>query len=238
MKTKLLVLAFPVLCLACRSTEEAGNGAPGTDSPYLAKSVVGVRMLSNDVEYQKPCDMVGEEYIQHAFGVAHGTEMAEIDQPNGCEFEWGGNKVMLTFGGKKPYETIYLAEHLFDKQYQGAAAEAPEVSEEPALSGPEPEGTAAETPATESATSEQDSAAAAPMPIAKPAVSKSAFVAMPGLGDKAVWDPAKNTLHILYNNHIVNITVETKDKPEVRKERAHMIGEVMIEKIVGDEYIK
>ncbi|UHG89176.1 hypothetical protein [Spirosoma oryzicola] len=244
MKLKSLILAFPVLCFACgNSDSDNANNAAGTGSPYLAKQVVGVTTLSVDANYQKPCNILDEEYMRGAFNIGESSEIEVLDHQNGCEFEWSGNKIALSFGGTKPFESMYVAEYTFDKLYQGKKGHESE-EEKPALTGPHPEGTGSEMPADEQdATAKSDSSkevqgdsTLGALPLTKPAVSKGRFVAVQGVGDKAVWDPKEGALHVLYNNHIINVTVETKEKQEVRKEHAQNLAEVLIEKIVGNEY--
>jgi hypothetical protein len=265
MKINPLLYTLPVLFLSScfkgdnATTTDAANDAAGTGSPYLAKKVVGVNMLSNDASYDEPCNVLGEEFVRSMFKLEGTAEMVELDYPNGCTFEWGGNKVSLAFGGEKPYPSIYQAEYIFNKKFQdGAAPEAEEMEghgEHAPLSGPAPEGTAAERPATspegsKSANVDADKTAdndssnsvsgvtSAAVHLTKPAVSTGQFIAVPGVGDKAVWEPAKGAMHVLYNNHIVNVRVSTKDAPAVRKERAVNLAEVLIDKIAEGEYTR
>ncbi len=42
----------------------------------------------------------------------------------------------------------------------------------------------------------------------------------------------------LYNNHIISVTVETKDKPEINKKHAESLSEVIIDKIAENEYTR
>jgi hypothetical protein len=262
MKINPLLYTLPVLFLSScfkgdnATTTDGANDAAGTGSPYLAKRVVGVNMLSNDADYDEPCNVLGEEFVRGTFKLGATTEIAELDYPNGCTFEWGGNKVSLAFGGQKPYPSLYHAEYIFNKKYQdGAAPEAEEMEEhgeKAPLSGPAPGGTGAERPATSpegsksadidaDATPDNDSSNSVSgiTPVAakftKPAVSTGQFIAVPGLGDKAVWEPAKGAMHVLYNNHIVNVTVSTKDAPAVQKEHAQSLAEVLIDKIADGD---
>jgi len=258
MKLKSLILAFPLLCLACGNpTTDDANDAAGTASPYLAREVVGVHMLTNDTDYDKPCNVLGEEFVRSAFNLGATTEMLELDYPNGCTFEWGGNKVSMAFGGQKPYPSIYHAEYIFDKFYQGGAGQVSGQSGEMGpvapLSGPDTRGTGAERPVTEPEGAESgdidaDSTAgndssesisgitSAATQFAKPVISTDRFVAVPNVGDKAVWEPAAGAMHVLYNNHIVNVTVMTKDAPAVRKQRAQSLAEVLVDKVATGSY--
>ena len=265
MKISTLLLAFPVLCLtACfkgdnAPTTDAANDAAGTGSPYLAREVVGVHMLTTDANYDEPCNVLGEEFVRATFNLGATTELAELDYPNGCTFEWGGNKVSLAFGGSKPYPSIYHAEYIFDKKYQGGAGQVSgqmgETGEKPPISGPATQGTGAERPVAEpegpnspdidaDATPGNDSSnsvsgvTSAATQFAKPGISTGRFVAVRDVGDKAVWEPTAGAMHVLYNNHIVNVTVLTKDAPAVRQQRAQSLAVVLIDKIVDGNYTR
>ncbi|MBC3785877.1 hypothetical protein [Spirosoma utsteinense] len=262
MKINPLLYTLPVLFLSScfkgdnATTTDSANDAAGTGSPYLARKVVGVDMLTTDTDYDKPCNVLGEEYVRTTFNLGATTEMMELDYPNGCTFEWGGNKVSLAFGGKKPYPSIYQAEYIFNKSFQDATGHQPgqEIATDRhmAISGPAPEGTGSEhantTPeGSESADVDADATAdndssnsvsgvtSAAVQLTKPAVTTGRFMAVPGVGDKAVWEPAKGIMHVLYNNHIINVAVGTKDAPALRKKRAESLAEVLIDKIADGE---
>lgn len=251
MKLKSLILAFPVLCLACNSPSSPSDPASQMEaSPLLAKKVAGVNMLSVDFNYDEPCNILGEEYVRQTFNLDEKTELAEEITHDGCEFEWSGNKVVVSFGGARPFASVYQAEYNFDKMYQAKPAEtltAP-VSQstlvESAMSGPETEGTGAEVSAADSTHHNTDDKhpdhageSAATPPLTGHAVSKGNFKAVPNVGDKAVWDASTGAMHVLYNNHIINIMVETKGKAEQKKEQAASLVDVLIEKISSNEYV-
>ena len=260
MKLNSLIFAFPLLCLACGNPDtDDANDAAGTASPYLAREVVGVHMLSNDTDYDKPCNVLGEEFVRATFNLGATTELVELDYPNGCTFEWDGNKVSLAFGGQKPYPSIYHAEYIFDKFYQGGAGQVSgqsgETGQKAPLSGPATQGIGAERPATEpegpaSADIDADSTAgndssnsisgvtSAATQFAKPVVSTARFMAVPSVGDKAVWEPSAGAMHVLYNNHIINVTVTTKDTPVVRQQRAQSLAVVLLDKVATGNFTR
>lgn len=254
MKIKSLILAFPVLCLACSSPSSTSDPANQIDaSPIYAKKVVGVDALSTDANYDEPCNILGEEYVRTTFNLSETTKLEEVHEQNGCEFEWAGNKVLVSFGGKRPYSSMYQAQYVFDKMYQGKPAvpaiKSIETAHDSTTSGPDTEGTNAETSATSASSEEaahntddrqpQHGGVSAATPhLTEPAVSKGSFDAVSNVGDKAVWDASTGAMHVLYNNHIINVTVETKDKPELRKEHAKSLVEVLIDKIAENEYVK
>ncbi|WP_338868340.1 hypothetical protein WBJ53_17270 [Spirosoma sp. SC4-14] len=243
MKIKSLILALPVLCFACGTATDTSDPAyQDGASPILAKRVTGVQMLTSNAIYDNPCDILGEEFVRHTFSLDEKAELNEIAEHDGCAFEWAGNKVLVSFNGRKPYRSIYIATDTFDKLYQGKEAEEemPDVKTDTGE-----EATAADTPpvtdTTEHAPAQSHPSPGlteATRPHMKPTVSQGSYEAVPGLGDKAVWNPTTGAMHVLYINHIINVTVETKGKAEVRKEQAQSMAEVLIEKIAEDEYTR
>ncbi len=253
MKQSIILLAVALTGLAsCRpNTTDDANDAGGTASPYLARSVVGVRMLANDANYEEAGSYLAEEFVRGTFKLGADTKLEVTNTREGGIFEWDKNKVVVSFGSARPYQSIYQAEYIFDKLYQpGVAAQLDATPEKGALSGPAPEGTGAEGPA-ESATglaarrdtsSANDTAttvsgiSAVATRLTPPAESTGKFVAYPGLGDKAVWDPTNRTLHVLLNNHILNVQVKTADKPDVAQQRAAILANVIFHEVVGEYY--
>lgn len=236
MKTKLIFLAIPLLGLsACfgPTTENDGNAA---STATLAKSVVGVRALSTDAGYDKPCHFLGEELVRDMFTVGE-AEMTEHDLATGCSYAWSGNQVALTFAGARPFSSTFQAEYVFNKRYSAIPAV---VAAAPVV---------ADSVATDSA--ETAPAGAAPAEVAHAGVAHASETAhhaapTPGgtyepvaeLGDKAAWNPVTNTMNVLYNNHILTVTVTTKDSAEKRKEHAKALAELMIEKLAeGEAYL-
>ncbi|MBO0935525.1 hypothetical protein J2I47_03090 [Fibrella sp. HMF5335] len=253
MKQSTILLALAVVALAsCRpSTVDDANDAGGTASPYLARTVVGVRMLSNDANYDEAGQYLAEEFVRGTFKLGEDTKIEVINTRKGGMFKWDKNEVVVSFGSPKPYPSIYHAEYVFNKLYQpGLATQMDAMPEKEPLSGPAPEGTSAERPA-ESATglaAKRDTSAAndtatsvsrvtaAATQLTAPAESTGKFVAYPGLGDKAVWDPTNHTMHVLLNNHILNVQVKTADKPAVAQQRAAILANVIFHEVVGDYY--
>ncbi|RYC70318.1 MULTISPECIES: hypothetical protein [Spirosoma] len=261
MSTKLLWLSLPALLLtSCfqgdnASNTDGANDAAGTGSPNLAKEVVGVWQLSTDQRfgYDEPCNMLDQGLIEGMFDIGLTEEMTTLDYPNGCQFKWKDGTVSVAFGGPKPYPSMYHAEYIFDKMYQGGAGQVSGqmgmAAEKEPISGPETRGTGAERPATEPAggaeadmdddsTASNDSSnstsgvTSVAAQFTKPAVSTGRFVAVPGVGDKAVWDPARKAMHVLYNNHIVNVTVQTKANAATSQQKATSLAEVVLSHFV------
>lgn len=266
MKLKTLILSFPVLCLtSCFQGDNAtptddANDAAGTGSLYLAREVAGVWQLSTDQRfgYDEPCNVLNEGLIQSAFDIKLTDELQTLDYPNGCEFKWSGGTASIAFGGPKPYPSIYHAEYIFDKNYQGGAGQVSgqmgETRQKAPYTGPATQGTGAERPVaepegSESADIDADSTAgndssssvsgvtSAATQFTKPVVSTAKFMAMTGVGDKAVWDPAKSTLHVLYNNHIVNVRVQTKVNEAARQQKAASLAQLVLNHFIEDASI-
>ena len=242
MKINPLLYALPALLLtSCFSsdTDSSTGSTAESGSPILARSVVGVHMISTDANYDAPCTIVGEEYLRKTFNLSETVELEEVDKLNGCEFEWAGNKVMISFGGAKPYQSIYTAAYKFDKMYQGGGSAETKAEMAEAMA---PKADSMSTETLNAGVSEDSAAsnaeAAKKVTLVKPAIQSGEFAPVTNVGDKAVWNASEGTMHVLYNNHIIHVQVETKDKAEVKKERAQMLAEVLIDKIAEIEYAK
>lgn len=263
MKISTLLLAFPGLCLtSCfmgdnATTTDSANDAAGTGSPYLAREVVGVWQLSTDQRfgYDEPCNVLNNGLIQSTFDIKLTDELRTLDHPNGCQFKWSGGIASIAFGGPRPYPSIYHAEYIFDKKYQGGAGQVSgqmgETGDKPPISGPATQGTGAERPAAEpegpnspdidaDVTPGNDSSnsvsgiTSAAAQFTKPVISTGRFVAVTNVGDKAVWEPAASTLHVLYNNHIVNVRVQTKANEATRQQKATSLAELVLNHFTED----
>lgn len=242
--------------VSCRpDVTDGANDAGGTSSPYLAREVVGVHMLSSDAPYEKASTLLAEDLVRGTFDLGGDTEIEVFDNTQGGKFVWGKNEVSVSFASSRPYQSIYHAEYAFDRMYQNKPAvvmtEAadPDMTGKGPLSGPSPEGTGAERPA-ESATglaANKDGSAkndtstsisgvtAAAAQLTEPAVSTTRFAAFAGLGDKAVWDGSTKTMHVLLNNHILNIRVNTSDNMTVSRQRAAILANVMLNEVLGNQ---
>lgn len=224
-------------------------------SPIYARKVAGVNMLSTDFNYDEPCTILGEEYVRSTFNLEETTKLAEVYGHDGCEFTWEGNKVIISFVGKKPFSSVFTAEYMFDKMFQGKQpvavvspeADSEEVQTATSQEGATPNATAVQkldtsnpkTTATMPDNQPQHGGITAATPaLTAPAVGYGTGKAVRDLGDKAVWDESKGAMHVLYNNNIINVTVSTKGKPEMREEQAKSLAEVLIDKIAENEYTK
>ncbi len=208
-------------------------------------------MLTVDFNYDEPCNILDEEFMRGALNIPESTELEEAHEHTGCSYAWGGNKIILSFGGEKPYSSVYDAEYQFDKLYQGKSekpmvtiAEAPASTTVSSSEGTNPAAIVSDSSLADHKGTQNDDqpehageSAEAPA-LTKHAVNKGNYKAVTNVGDKAVWDASTGQMHVLYNNHIINVTVETKDKAEVRKEHAQNLAEVLMEKIADNEYVK
>ena len=147
---------------------------------------------------------------------------------------------VVSFGGNKPYASVYTAEYMFDKMYQGKKAEpVAAVSEMPDPNrhsndyqfGRRKPGRCAwkKRPPMikrmippirdrwKMTMAGRGGVTAATPPLTAPSISLGNFEAVRNAGDKAVWDAPKSTMHVLYNNHIINVTVKTKGGAEAQE---------------------
>lgn len=249
MKINPLLYTLPALLLSScfqgdnATTTDSANDAAGTGSLYLAREVTGVWQLSTDQRfgYDEPCNVLNDGLIQSTFDLEATEEMQTLDHQNGCEFKWSGGTASIAFGGPRPYPSMYHAEYIFDKNYQGGAGQVSgqmgETAQKPSYHGPATQGTGAERPAStpegdasgdidadSTAANDSSSTVSGVTPVAaqfaKPMVSTGRFKPVTGVGDKAVWESANSTLHVLYLNHIVNIRVQTKSNEATRQKKA------------------
>ena len=245
MNKKSFFYALPVLCLmACGSpnTDDA-NDAAGTASPYLAKEVVGVHLLSTDVRYNETCEYVGEEVIRSTFAVKEDAELMTHDEPNGCQYHWGKNHVSIAMTGKRPFASIFKAEYVFDRMLQGGASAETHTAEAHAADshGQASEGETMSKEAEGKVEGDQKAAndtaltisgiAPVAAQLTEPAHNTEKGEAIAGIGDKAIWEPAKHTLHVLNNNHIMHVTIGTADSEKVKISRAVALAKVAFDRI-------
>jgi hypothetical protein len=239
MKINSLLYALPVLLLtSCydSGTDASTGNTADYGSKTLAKQVAGVNTIKSDIIYEEPCAIVDEEFLRKTFNLGEDVKLEDVSAGKGCEFEWAGNKVMLSFGGKRPFQSMFIASYQFDKLYQGKAKGEDDVAKADTLSTATVTATPGEGVGTppDSAKGEADD----DLPQIKPAVAHGNYEPVMNVGDKAVWNASEGALHVLFINHIINIQVETKDKNEVKKERAKLMAEVLMERITDKEYFR
>ena len=242
-KTKpFLTLAAALFLLSCGNPPtDSGEDAAGTASPDLARHVVGVRLLTTDYQYENICDFLDEGFIRGAFNLGGFSELNVAEYKLGCRYQWKGGAVDVSFGAPRPYPSIYHAEYIFDKEYQPKALDEMDVTpRKPALSGPRPAGTGSDFPAIQSPKPENDSLAIIDSVTDVPGVvthlteapySTKQGMAVADVGDKAIWNSDQHTLHTLYLNHIINVTVKTSGSNDVQRQRAVRLTQVVIDKM-------
>lgn len=153
----------------------------------------------------------------------------------------GANKIGFHLESRKPFESTFQSEYQFNKLFQPQAHQEADqnTSAKPTIFGPAPEGTNGEF-ATKTTTRQQDSTRGAdpsgPIsgitkptpPMASPAQNTSTGEAVPNVGDKAIWEPGKKSLHILYNNHVFSVVAQLPGQPEKLKQGAIGLAKLVI----------
>lgn len=250
---KLQLLPLSLLCLACGGPN-SGSQADGssTEQGVLARTVSGVSMLSADVNYDDPCNYLGEEYVRGTFELGASTKIVEVDMQSGCKFEWDKNKeVVVSFSRNKPFPSVYQAEYEFDRLYQPQEFAKHHRVKQAAFTGPDTEDTDAEGPTAgetgktaagthfDSTATNDSSRTVARIPasathLTTPAQSNSIGKAVSGIGDKAIWEESKHTLHVLYLHHIVNVMVNSGTNSKENLDKAKELAAVFLDRLVKE----
>lgn len=237
MKTIASMAGFFALLSCGTPTTDDANDAAGTGSPFEAREVSGVRMLTTDYNYDRICQFLDDGFVRGTFNLGGFTEMTTTDTRTGCRYVWPEGAVTISFGGYKPYSSIYDAEYTFDRLYQPIAMdEIEQAVDKPSLFGPSPQGTASEWPAIRSPKPEHDSLAFTgdSLPatrLTEPAYRTPRLTVVANVGDKALWNADKQQLHVLYLHHILNIGIKLREKPAVARQRAVTLARVIVEKL-------
>jgi hypothetical protein len=237
-------------------TDDA-NDAAGTGDPNLAREVTGVWLLSTDYNYQERCNYLPVEFVQNLFKLDESVELTKYDIPDGCEIRLNnGQKVGFYFDKQSPFASTFQSEYAFDKNYQpqqvdkarttmDAADIDPAQIKEQSYHGPKPGGTSTDfSPTDASAKTGLDSSAgndtsihpsANRTPIAAhltpPAKNTSTGVAVQNVGDKALWEPATRTLHVLHINHVFSVVVRLKGDEATAKQGAIDLARVLTSRL-------
>ncbi len=256
MKRTTLLLLIPLFGLfSCfqgdhePQTDDA-NDAAGTGNDIQAREVVGMWLLSTDYNYDERCNYLPEEFVRNLFKLPEDADLQKYESMYGCEVHWGKNKVGFSFEGQKSFESTFQSEYVFNKKYQpelAAAADSAAVRKAP-YTGPVTQGVGAESPADTStqqkapSTTRNDRASATTnnIPpqasrITQPARNTPTGVAVAGVGDKAIWEPGKQTLHVLYNNHILHVMAQLPGKPDTIKQGTIDLAKVIISTLNNKE---
>jgi hypothetical protein len=244
MKKQFIIPLLPVLLLACgqgSSTTDSANDAAGTGSPFEARRVTGTRLLTTDYKYDKICNLLDEGFIRNTFNVDALTKLTTYDSQKGCAYQWGDKEVKVSFGGPEPYSSLYDAERAFDKRFQPKAVDEIDTKpHKPSLFGPRPQGTGAERPAIRSPKPENDSLAIihrdsdgeiTSTRLTEPAYGTKNGIAIAGIGNKAIWEPDKRTLDVLYLQHIFSIQINTDSSPDTQQKRAIKLAQLVLNEL-------
>lgn len=247
MKT-IRILFLSGCLLACSAKEREGQetgGAAGLGDDYVARRVTGVWLLSTDYHYQERCNYLPEEFVRDLFHLGDQVELTRYTELNSCELRWGPNKIGFYLESEKPFESVYQSEYYFNKLFEPKANQVADQQAlaKPALSGPAPEGTNAETPASMTTSSQQDSTRGAdpnsPIegitkqvpPLVAPAQNTAAGEAVRDVGDKAIWEPGKKALHVLYNNHVFSVVAQMPGNQANLKQGAIGLAKLVIDSL-------
>ena len=234
--------------------QDGANDAAGTADPAIAREVTGMWLLSTDYNYDMRCNYLPLEYIRSLYKLNESVALEKLDIPNGCEVHWDGQKVGFYFEPGSPYESTFQSEYAFDKLLQPRRVAALDsMSENPGVKhgsyhGPNPQGTGVERPAQGLPGAGVDASAAndsstQPIPnltqaaqrIAAPAQNTPTGVAVAGVGDKAIWDPGKRTLHVLHLNHIMHVTAPKSGNEQTARQGAMALANAIIGRLFNKE---
>jgi|GEM_PF-1635947 len=253
MKQQWRWLPLAVACLSCggpdSGTKGDVEGSGGGNQIADARMVTGTHTLTVDTKYDKLCNYLDETFVASIFD-AEGISVK--DSQNGCEFSWDGKRrVIVSTNDYKPFASMYHAEYYFDSLYQPMALAARrQTYSKPSLFGPGPQGYVVERPTVGQANYTTvgmglDSSAANDTAMTYSRVPASAAkltqdpmrgiagVPVPGIGDKAIWNAAKHTLHILYLHHVIHIMVDN-GTPATDLKQAQQMALVVLEKITDE----
>ncbi|GAB4035659.1 hypothetical protein [Spirosoma jeollabukense] len=220
-KFNVLILGLGLAACSTQSRDNMDNGsAAGLGDDQLARRVAGVYLLSTDYHYQEPCNYLPEEFVRNLFQLGEKVDLEKYSDPDHCELRWGSNTIGFHLESDKPFESVFQSEYHFNKLFEPQANKAADqnATAKPTQFGPAPEGSGAEVPATTTdATPAQDSTRGAdpsgPLegitsptpPLTPPARNTATGLAISGVGDKAIWEPGKKSLHVLFNNHVFSV---------------------------------
>ncbi|GAB3326990.1 hypothetical protein GCM10027299_26880 [Larkinella ripae] len=242
--------------LAC-----GGGGAGSADSDSggggrhaaneLGRQVSGSRLLSESYQYAMPCDYISESSIESMFELTAETPITWTQSENACEVVVNNKKiVVLSTTSRRPFESVFHADYYFNRLYQPSALT--NRGRKRPYTGPEPEGTGAESPAAGTggnpsvesgavAGAPNDSAQhhAAPGNLATSQLNdndeeRAGTQPVPGAWEKAVWNAKSRTLHILNLQHVFHITVNHGPTAAADSLNAAKLGSLLI-KDVEDE---
>ncbi|GAB3942521.1 hypothetical protein GCM10028805_07310 [Spirosoma harenae] len=250
MKIKsLTVFLLGTSLIGCSTQERDNSSQMGEGDGHLARRVTGVYLLSTDYHYQEPCNYLPEEFVKNLFKLEEKLQLEKVSKLNSCELRWGSNSIGFYLESNKPFESVYQSEYHFNKLFEPRANQVADqnTDSKPPLSGPAPEGTGAEvSPNMSDTTPKQDSARGAdpgaPLegitkptpPLVAPAKNTATGQAIGGVGDKAIWEPGKKSLHVLFNNHVFSVVARMPGDTATLKQGAIGLAKVVIHSLNDD----
>ncbi|WP_128544742.1 hypothetical protein [Larkinella soli] len=253
MKSNWKITLLPLLALSCGGPD-SGNPADvaGTGQVEgLGRYVSGTFLLTEDVKYDKACNYFDEQFVREMFEVEATTAITTEDNQTNCAFIWDNKKqLVISTTNRSSFQSIYHAEYYFDSLYQPTALAQRRRGRQDTQFGQYTEDRTAEGPTagmTNQNVSGQgiDSSAVndssdtynynsrnARQSVADiPTVSNAIGRAIPDIGDKALWDDRKRTLHVLALNNVFHITVNHSPAVAADLNYARRLALVLIDKM-------
>ncbi|MFD1140558.1 hypothetical protein ACFQ4C_05545 [Larkinella insperata] len=237
--------------LACGDTTGGATGDTGGGDRRvedLGRLVSGSRRMSEYYQYSLPCDYINQSSLVAMFGLEEGAELTWTDSEAGCEVSVNNKKlVLLSTTSPRPFESVFHAEYYFDRLYDPSALD--NRGRKQFYTGPEPEGTGAESPSGgvgNPATGNQAAVAGAPTDStqvhSEPGVPPNAQLddndemrsgsqPVPGAWEKAVWNPKTRTLHILNLEHVFHVTVNHGPTLKADSLHAAQLGSLLVKQV-------
>nr|WP_293834901.1 hypothetical protein [uncultured Arsenicibacter sp.] len=239
-------------------SSSSGTGASaGTGDNTLAREVSGVWLLSPDFKYDQRCNYLNPEVMRALFKVGEDASFTHTDQPDGCSVSWNGESVRLRFDKNSPFESTFQSEYAFTQYFRPTPKA--ELTKEPPtfykeennLSGPKTGGTNAQqgVPHGEAQSRRDSSARNDTTRLSRPnpnkTIASEELVAnkkpypnttlVNNVGDKALWEPAQKTLHVLYLNHVFHISVKTTGPDAQARQGAAALARLIIDKLFNEQ---
>ncbi|GAB3903053.1 hypothetical protein GCM10028803_30810 [Larkinella knui] len=241
------------LLLACGDSGNKGStgsndgGRRVESESDLGRFVSGSRQLSEYYKYGMPCAYVTESFLHSTFDLNEDTPITWNESETTCEASWNSKKqVSLSTTGIRPFESVFHAEYYFDSLYQPAEFAKRLQKRRHAYTGPNPEGTGAESPqpgvtaspsqgtGTTPATALNDSSRTHTGPGAPTSqlndneAMRAVPNSFPGMWEKAVWDNRSRTLHILDGQHVFHIMVNHGPTPAADRSKAIKLASILL----------
>ncbi|MGV3560512.1 hypothetical protein [Larkinella arboricola] len=236
--------------LACGDTTGGATGDTGGGGRRvegLGREVSGSRRLSEYYQYSLPCDYINQSSLVSMLGLEEGATLTWTDTEAACEVSANNKKlVVLSTTSPRPFESVFHAEYYFDRLYDPSALN--KRGRKQFYTGPDPEGTGAESPAGgvgNSSTADQATVAGAPTDStqvhSEPGVPRTQLddndeiragsQPVPGAWEKAVWNARTRTLHILNLEHVFHITVNHGPTAAADSLHAAQLGTLLVQQI-------